>query len=58
LPDDLSDVAPVDKYHKLIVVSSINTEEEKDLAWQFKDEKLKRRFQAYMKDEAFYEFFL
>jgi hypothetical protein len=39
-------------------VSSINTEEEKDLAWQFKDIKLKKRFQAYMKDEAFYDFFL
>jgi len=58
LPEDLSDITPVDKYHKLIVVSSINTEEEKDLAWQLKDEKLKRRFQAYMKDEAFYDFFL
>ena len=58
LPEDLLGIEPIDKYHRLIVVSSINTEEEKDLAWQFKDEKLKRRFQAYMKDEAFYEFFL
>lgn len=49
---------PIDKYHKLTVVSAINTKEDKDLAWQVKDPKIKKRFSVYMKDEDFYEFFL
>lgn len=49
---------PIDKYHKLIVVSAINTKEDKDLAWQVKDPKIKKRFSVYMKDDDFYEFFL
>lgn len=40
------------------MVSAINTKEDKDLAWQVKDPKIKKRFSVYMKDADFYEFFL
>jgi len=49
---------PIDKYHKLTVISWINTPEDKRLVWQFKDRKVKKKFSAYMKDDDFYNFFL
>jgi len=49
---------PIDKYHKVLVISWINTEEDKHLVWQFKDRKIKKKFSAYMRDDDFYNFFL
>ncbi len=51
------DVEPVEKIHKLKVVSSIQTKEEECRAWQVKDINGGRVFTVYMKDEAFYEYY-
>lgn len=49
---------PIDKYHNVLVISWINTYEDKYLVWQLKDKKVKRKFSAYMKDDEFNDFFL
>lgn len=49
---------PIDRYHNVLIVSWINTYEDKYLVWQLKDKKVKRKFSAYMKDEEFNDFFL
>ena len=51
-------IEPIIKHHELIVISPINTFEDKKLTWQFKDKQWSERFNAYMKDESFYEFYL
>ena len=53
-----SPIDPIEKYHELIVVSSINTKEESKLARQVKDKNNKKRFDVYMCDKVFYERFL
>jgi hypothetical protein len=53
-----SNIEPVDKYHDLLVVSPINTKDDKKLSWQFKDPILKERFWAYMEDKVFYNNYL
>ena len=58
LKEKVSDIWPVDKFHKLIVISSINTKEDSKLTWHVKDETIKKKFEAYMKDITFYESFL
>ena len=55
---DNTNIKPIDKYHNLLVVSPINTKEDKKLAWQVKDKVLKERFSVYMKDNDFYNTFL
>lgn len=58
LKSKTSKIDPIDKFHDLIVVSSINTKEDRKLAWQVKDKKVKKRFDIYMEDNDFYEIFL
>ena len=55
LDEKLSRIDPIDKFHELIVVSSINTEEDKKLSWQVKDKKIKKIFAVYMSDKSFYD---
>lgn len=58
LDEKLSKIDPIDKFHELIVVSSIITEEDRKLSWQVKDKKIKKRFDIYMSDKSFYDWFL
>lgn len=54
-----SSIDPVEKFHKLKVVSPINTKEDKELCRQVKDiQKKSQRFSVYMEDQKFYDFFL
>lgn len=46
-------IPPEHRFHKLIVVSQINTEEEKKLARSVKDYNTKEKFSLYMNDEFF-----
>jgi len=59
LKSKLSSIDPIEKFHKLKVVSPINTKEDKDLCRQVKDvQKKSQRFNVYMEDQNFYDFFL
>ena len=52
-------IDPIEKFHKLKVVSPINTKEDKELCRQVKDvQKKSQRFNIYMEDQNFYDFFL
>lgn len=55
----VSQISPIEKFHKLKVVSSINTREDKDLVRHVKDViSRSKRFTAYMSDQNFYDFYL
>lgn len=47
----------IDKYHDLRIVSSINSEKEKNLMWQVKDKKSDERFWVNIWDEDFYNIY-
>ncbi len=52
-----SDLEPIEKFHKLKVVSSIQTKEDENRVWQVKDIKKGEIKGVYIKDENFYDFY-